>query len=345
MTPQEFVHKWKKATLSERSAAQQHFLDICNLIGHPTPADLDSTGESFTFEKGTDKTTGKKGFADVWKRGFFGWEYKGKRRNLADAYQQLLKYREALANPPLLVVCDLDRFEVHTNFTGTVKQVYAFDLDGLLDPKNVDVLRAAFTDPDKLRPGRTQKQVTEEIADKFATLAYGMRDRKLPLSVFHFDCRWMREHHWCDFEWDLAKFPDPKGMLARIKARGLKVCVWINPYISELSSLFAEGRDHGYFLKDSAGNVYQRPTNCSTSAPTLKYSPSSCCNCRPDTGRCCKVPAKYTSDSSCTPSPSRCRRSRRADCPSPAIESTAGRKRFLRSASYCSASRCFFQPW
>lgn len=86
----------------------------------------------------------------------------------------------------------------------------------------------------------------------------GMQQRKLPLSVFHFDCRWMREHHWCDFEWDPQKFPDPKGMLARIKARGLKVCMWINPYISELSSLFAEGRDRGYFLKDATGNVYQR---------------------------------------------------------------------------------------
>jgi alpha-D-xyloside xylohydrolase len=86
----------------------------------------------------------------------------------------------------------------------------------------------------------------------------GMRDRKLPLSVFHFDCRWMREHHWCDFEWDPAKFPDPQGMLARLKARGLKTCVWINPYISEVSSLFAEGRDAGYFLKDAQGNVYQR---------------------------------------------------------------------------------------
>ncbi len=90
MTAQEFVHKWKNATLSERSASQQHFLDICALIGHPTPADLDKTGESFTFEKGTDKTTGKKGFADVWKRSFFGWEYKGNHADLDKAYQQLL---------------------------------------------------------------------------------------------------------------------------------------------------------------------------------------------------------------------------------------------------------------
>lgn len=86
----------------------------------------------------------------------------------------------------------------------------------------------------------------------------GMFERKIPLSVFHFDCLWMREHHWCDFEWDPAKFPDPKAMLARLKQRGIKICVWINPYISELSRLFAEGRDKGYFLKNQAGDVYQR---------------------------------------------------------------------------------------
>ena len=86
----------------------------------------------------------------------------------------------------------------------------------------------------------------------------GMFERKIPLSVFHFDCLWMREHHWCDFEWDPEKFKDPRGMLARLKARGLKICVWINPYISELSSLFAEGRDRGYFLKRANGDVYQR---------------------------------------------------------------------------------------
>ena len=91
-----------------------------------------------------------------------------------------------------------------------------------------------------------------------ASMIDGMFERDIPLSVFHFDCLWMREHHWCDFEWDPAKFKDPRAMLARLKARGLKICVWINPYISELSSLFAEGRDHGYFLKRKNGDVYQR---------------------------------------------------------------------------------------
>ena len=69
-----------------------------------------------------------------------------------------------------------------------------------------------------------------------------MAERELPLSVFHFDCFWMREFHWCDFEWDPRVFPDPAGMLARLKERGLQICVWINPYIAQRSPLFAEGR-------------------------------------------------------------------------------------------------------
>jgi alpha-D-xyloside xylohydrolase len=85
----------------------------------------------------------------------------------------------------------------------------------------------------------------------------GMQQRDLPLSVFHFDCFWMRAFHWCDFEWDPAVFPDPKGMLARLHDRGLKVCVWINPYIAQRSKLFSEGQARGYLLKRKDGGVWQ----------------------------------------------------------------------------------------
>jgi hypothetical protein len=97
MTPHEFIAKWKKADLSERSAYQQHFLDLCELLDQPKPAEVDPKGEWYTFEKGVAKTDGGKGFADVWQQGKFGWEYKGKHKSLTAAYQQLLKYREALA--------------------------------------------------------------------------------------------------------------------------------------------------------------------------------------------------------------------------------------------------------
>jgi alpha-D-xyloside xylohydrolase len=85
----------------------------------------------------------------------------------------------------------------------------------------------------------------------------GMAERDLPLSVFHFDCFWMRRHHWCDFVWDPDTFPDPEGTLARLKARGLKVSVWINPYIAQRSALFAEGAANGYLLRRADGSVWQ----------------------------------------------------------------------------------------
>jgi alpha-D-xyloside xylohydrolase len=85
----------------------------------------------------------------------------------------------------------------------------------------------------------------------------GMFDRGIPLKVFHFDCFWMKGFHWTDFVWDPKTFPDPKGMLTRIKAKGLKICVWINSYIAQRSPLFAEGAAKGYFLKKQDGSVWQ----------------------------------------------------------------------------------------
>src|SRR2546423_1863419 len=85
MTPQQFIAKWKKAELSERSACQQHFLDLCELLQHPKPAEVDPNGTWFTFERGADKVGGGKGWADVWLQAKFGWEYKGKHKDLKAA--------------------------------------------------------------------------------------------------------------------------------------------------------------------------------------------------------------------------------------------------------------------
>ncbi len=177
MTPQDFIHKWKRANLSERSAYQQHFLDLCDLLGQDKPAAADPDGAFYTFERGLHKMDGSRGWADVWLKGHFAWEYKKKHRDLHAAYSQLQLYRDDLENPPLLVVCDLDRFEIHTNFTNTVKQVHRFDLDHLAEPANLDVLRNIFTAPDKLRPAQTTDDITKEIAERFAALADGLRSR------------------------------------------------------------------------------------------------------------------------------------------------------------------------
>ena len=205
MTISKFIAKWRKVELKERSAAQEHFIDLCNVFEHPTPAAADPTGQNFCFEKGAAKHAGGDGFADVWKRGSFGFEYKGKHKDLAAAYDQLLRYRNALENPPLLVVCDLDRIIVHTNFTGTVSATHEIALESLGTPRNIAILRAVFHDPETLHPARTSVAVTQDAARRFAEIAAAMRQRGLdPAAVAHFLDRIV----FCLFAEDTRLLPD-----------------------------------------------------------------------------------------------------------------------------------------
>jgi len=119
LTPQEFVNKWRGSTSTERQAYQQHFIDLCHLVGHPTPAELDPENKFFTFEAGATKQSGGNGFADVWYKDHFAIEYKGPDGNLSKAYNQLLQYRESLENPPLLIVSNCQTISIRTNFTGS----------------------------------------------------------------------------------------------------------------------------------------------------------------------------------------------------------------------------------
>jgi hypothetical protein len=187
VTPQEFIAKWAKVPLKERSAAQEHFLDLCHMLGQPTPAEADAQGAWFTFEKGASKTGGGHGFADVWMRGHFAWEYKGNHADLDAAYQQLLRYREALENPPLLVVSDFQRFEIHTNFTNTTKQIHRITLPELDEADNLAKLRWLFTEPKRFRPHTTPASVTEEAAERFGKVALSLQDRGVePRRAAHF---------------------------------------------------------------------------------------------------------------------------------------------------------------
>jgi type II restriction/modification system DNA methylase subunit YeeA len=177
VTPADFAAKWDANTRTERAAAQEHFIDLCQMLDVPTP-NSDPHGADYAFEKGAEKTGGRDGWADVWQRRHFAWEYKKKHRDLAAAYDQLLKYREALDNPPLLVVSDMARFEIHTNFTNTPSRVYVFTLADLAErpAEPLRWLRALFDDPDSLRPDVVRATVTVQAADKFARLAQTMRD-------------------------------------------------------------------------------------------------------------------------------------------------------------------------
>ncbi len=209
----EFVERWKASTLSERAASQSHFIDLCEVLGQPHPAATDQTGDSFTFEKHITTLDEGKGFADVWKRGCFAWEYKGKHKNLKAAFTQLVQYQGDLENPPLLVTCDQDRFEVHTNFTGTRPLVYSFTLDNLLTATPtancalppLEVLRAVFTNPELLRPEAAQARVTEHAASEFAKLAVGLEQRGIaPERAAHFLMRLL----FCLFADSINLLPD-----------------------------------------------------------------------------------------------------------------------------------------
>ncbi len=248
LSPQEFVTRWKQTTLTERASSQSHFIDLCHLLGQPTPTEADPTGEAYAFERGViksgGKNTGRQGWADVWKRGYFAWEYKGKGKNLEAAYNQLQQYREALENPPLLIVCDLSTIEIHTNFTNTVKQVTRLTLGDLLDPKKLGILRRVFTDPDSLKVNATTTaEVTEKAAEEFAKLGEILRKRGAdPAQVAHFLIKLL----FCLFAEDIRLLTSNlfSHLVENSKTRPYAV------FEQRLSHLFAAMRTGGSFGAD-----------------------------------------------------------------------------------------------
>ena len=204
MTPGEFIAKWRASELKERSAAQEHFIDLCRLLGEPTPAEADPTGERYCFERGARKDTGGDGWADVWKRHCFAWEYKGKHADLDAAFNQLRQYALALENPPLLIVSDMARFRIRTNWTNSVSLTHEFGLDDLADAATRDKLKWAMSDPERLRPGENRQALTERAAATFAVLAQSLRGRgHEPQAVAHFVNRLV----FCMFAEDVGLLP------------------------------------------------------------------------------------------------------------------------------------------
>lgn len=252
VTIDQFIVKWKKAELKERAAAQEHFLDLCRLLDHPTPAEADATGTTFCFEKGAAKHGGGEGFADVWKKGFFGWEYKGKRKDLDAAYDQLLRYKDALENPPLLVTCDLDRFVIRTNFTYTAPATYEFRLDQMAEPRNIEILRSVFFNPEALKPGKTSQVITQEAAEKFAAIAESMRQRGLDSAhVAHFLDRVV----FCLFAEDVNLLPDK--IFTRIVEKAAGDPGKFGHFLGQLFAAMSRGGEFGLeSIRHFNGNLF-----------------------------------------------------------------------------------------
>jgi len=252
MTASEFIAKWRPVELRERQACHEHFLDLCELIGHPKPAADDPSGERFCFERGAKKLGGEDGWADVWKRLYFGWEYKGKHKDLKAAYKQLNDYREDLENPPLLVVCDMERIEVHTNFTNTDSQVYDLSLDALNTPEGMRTLRAVFFDPESLRPTRQRVEITKEVARKVGELAKELRSRGVEP---HAAARFLDRLVFCMFAEDVGLLR--KGLFGEVLARARQDPTRLRPMLEDLFSKMAAG---GFFgadeIKRFNGNLF-----------------------------------------------------------------------------------------
>ncbi len=175
MTPQEFVTKWHKIQQKETAVSQSHFNDVCRLVGHPLPVEHDPTGKTFSFETRTVKPDGRKGFADVFFKDHFIWEYKGPHKDLDKAYRQLQLYREDLQNPPLLITSDIHTIIIHTNFNNYPTEKHVIDSKVLMSGKGMEWLQWAFFDPDKLKPAQTQQELTKAGADTFIAVADAMK--------------------------------------------------------------------------------------------------------------------------------------------------------------------------
>ncbi|MFO1158065.1 MAG: DNA methyltransferase [Reyranellaceae bacterium] len=189
MTPEQFIAKWRGVELSEVAASHDHFNELCELLEIVKPTDDDPTGERFAFEKPVPKggKGGGPGFADVWRKGCFVWEYKRKGRfnTLAAAIAQARDYASQLDNPPLAIACDIDEIQVRTLFTGSVSVTHSIRLPDLNDVDKRQLLRRCFLDPASLRPDLTPQAVTEEAARKFATLAQNLRERRDRIGQLH----------------------------------------------------------------------------------------------------------------------------------------------------------------
>ncbi|MGC1374630.1 MAG: DNA methyltransferase, partial [Anaerolineales bacterium] len=210
ITVEQFVKKWSKIQLKEKSASQSHFNDVCALVEHATPTEADPKGDFFTFEADVDEdSAGGRGWADAWYKDKFIWEYKGRGKNLDAAYQQLLRYREALENPPLLITCDTQTIIIHTNFNNTLRHTEVIDFDRL-QADGLQLLRDVFYNPEAFRPALTQQKVTEQTANSFVAFTNSLQKESTghkaysPEQLAHFAARIL----FCLFAEDIKLLPD-----------------------------------------------------------------------------------------------------------------------------------------
>jgi type II restriction/modification system DNA methylase subunit YeeA len=241
MTPQAFITKWEQNAQKESASAKEHFANLCQVLGEFTPNDPGSGPDIYCFEKSLTKTGGKAGFADVWKRDCFAWEYKGKGKftTLDAAYAQLLLYKEDLGNPPILVVCDIATYEVHIAFTGYPTKIHRFTNSDIANASTRELLKQIFTNPELLRPVERQATITEQAAARLARVAQFLEKRGFaPSQIAPFFMKVL----FALFAEDIKLLP------AELMSQGIKQAIFRpNEFVPRTQALFRAMHEGGYF--------------------------------------------------------------------------------------------------
>ncbi len=254
MNPRRFVDKWKDTQLNETQVAQSHFLDVCSLVGVDMPGGngITDEGEHFVFEHLVNTSSGR-GRADVFYENHFAIEYKtpDKYRDLQAAFEQLTDYKDALKNPPLLVVTDINNWEIHTNFVNTQNRPYVFHHSEIASSSEVrGWLRDMFHEPQRLHPQRHTENVTQDAAKAFRLIADNMSQwNAKPTEIAYF----LTKLIFCMFAEDVRLLPtvaddNPDGIFTHIVKQSLNRPSIFKRY---LQNLFAAMNDGGELMMRS----------------------------------------------------------------------------------------------
>ena len=236
MTPQEFIAKWHNVQFGEKQASQEMFLDICALVGHPTPVAYGNS-DVFTFEKSVPG-----GFADAYLEEHFGWEFKGSDAQLPEAINQLLRYQVYLKTPPLLIVSSFDTIHIRTNFPGMETILHVIPVAALDQTDNLAKLRNAFSAPGEFRPNRTVEEVTQETANLFRDIVADMEQHNEDPERL---ARYLNQIVFCLYAEDAGLLPD--GLFSEIVRRQFRRPDLFNQAVD---NLFAQMSGGGLFGSD-----------------------------------------------------------------------------------------------
>ncbi len=282
LTPTEFIAKWRDNSLSERAGAQAHFLDLCELLGVAKPGSP-QTNDTYCFERGLSKiatlTGTGRGWADVWKKGCFAWEYKAPGVKLGPALAQLMRYALALDNPPLLVVSDRLHIEIHTHFTGTPSDVVTIPIDAIGTPENLARLKWLFEDPERFKPQRTRAAITIQAANLVGDLAWALQQRHYAPDAV---ARLLNKVLFCLFA-ESIQAPHgepllPQRLFSRLIGNGLKDPVRFRKQIDKLFQAMSEqdGEFGEHLIAWFNGGLFDgqvQPLPASPAFPALPASP------------------------------------------------------------------------